>query len=231
MTSDSTPTRKERPKARRPLVMSLFQTMVRWFFRILLTLLYRIRVHGLENFPDHDGLLVCTNHQSFLDPLIMGVICPRPVNYLGRKTLFKFPLIAWFLRWNDTIPIDREATGIGGMKETLRRIKRGESVVMFPEGTRSVDGELQPMMSGFCAVAKRTKATLMPIGFEGAFQAYPKNMKIPRPGRIHAVMGKPIPFTEYGELDDQSITDLLEDRVRDCFNEARLRRRRSKWVG
>lgn len=182
---------------------------------------YRIRVYGLKNYPEHDGLLVCSNHQSFLDPLILGVICPRPVNYLGRKSLFKFAPIGWFLKWNDTIAIDRDNTGIGGMKETLRRIKRGESVVLFPEGTRTPDGELRPMMSGFCAVAKRSKSTLMPVAFDGAYQAYPRSRKFPLPGRLHAVMGEPIPYEEYGELTDQETTALLESRIRECFGKAR----------
>ena len=209
-------------KLRRPLLMHVGQIGVRWFFRISLMLFYRIRVHELKNYPDHDGLLVCSNHQSFLDPLILGVVCPRPVNYLGRKSLFKFPPLAWFLHWNDTIAIDREATGIGGMKETLRRIKRGESVVMFPEGTRTENGELNAMMPGFCAVAKRAKATLMPIGFDGAYQAYPRDRKLPKPGRIHVVMGQPISFDEYVSLTDQETTDLLESRIRDCFEKARI---------
>ena len=170
-------------KRRRPLLIETGQGVVRWFFRISLTLLYRIRVYGLGNYPDHDGLLVCSNHQSFLDPLILGVVCPRPVNYLGRKSLFKLGPMAWFLTWNDTIAIDRSATGIGGMKETLRRIKRGESVVMFPEGTRTSDGEFHKLMPGFCAVAKRSRSTLMPIGFDGAFRAYPRDRKFPLPGR------------------------------------------------
>lgn len=208
--------------------MQFGQASIRWFFRVSLTLLYRIRVYGLENYPDHDGLLVCSNHQSYLDPLILGVVCPRPVNYLGRKSLFKFAPLAWFLNWNDTIPIDREATGIGGLKETLRRIKRGESVVMFPEGTRCDDGEFKSLMPGFCVVAKRSKSTLMPIGFDGAFQAYSRTDKIPRPGRIHAVMGKPIPFSEYESLSDQETTDLLEARIRECFEQAREHWNRSR---
>ncbi len=187
------------------------------------TVFYRVRVYGLENYPSNDGLLVCSNHQSFLDPLILGVVCPRPVNYLGRKTLFRFPPLGWFLSWNDTIPIDRKATGIGGMKETLRRLKRGESVVLFPEGTRTADGELQAFMPGFCSVAKRAKSTLMPIGFDGAYQAYSRKAKFPMPGRILAVMGQPIPYEEYEPLTDQETTELLEQRIRDCFADARRR--------
>lgn len=215
-------------KRRRPLYIAISQTLVRLFFGILFMLFYRFRVHGLENYPAHDGLLVCMNHQSNLDPVIAGITVPRPTNYLGKKSLFEIASLAWFLKLNDTIAIDRDASGIGGMKETLRRIKRGESVVMFPEGTRTPDGEFHRLKQGFCAVAKRTKSTLMPIGFDGAFQSYPRNQKLPRPGRIHAVIGKPIPFEEYEPLTDQETTDLLETRIRDCFNEARVRRQRSR---
>ena len=208
-------------KRRRPVFIQICQSIVRWFFRISLTLFYRIRVHGLENYPDEDRLLICSNHQSFLDPLILGVVCPRPVNYLARKTLFKFSPLGWFLNWNDTIPIDRDATGIGGMKETLRKLKRGESVVMFPEGTRCDDGEFHELMLGFCPLAKRSKGTLMPIGFDGAFQAYPRSARVPKPGRIHVVMGKPIFYEQYRTLSDQEIANLVESRIRDCFEEAR----------
>lgn len=193
-----------------------------------MTLIYRIRVYGLEGFPKDDGLLICSNHQSYLDPLILGVVCPRPVNYLGRKSLFRFRPLGWFLGWNDTIPIDREAIGIGGLKETMRRIKRGESVVMFPEGTRTHDGEVHSLMPGFCAVAKRSKATLVPIGFDGAFQAFPRDRKFPMPGRIHVVMGKPVLFEEYESLTDQETTDLLASRISACFEQAREHWRRSQ---
>lgn len=210
-------------KRRRPLGITIGQHIVRWFFRLLLTLMYRIRVHGLENYPDDDRLLICANHQSFLDPIVLGVVCPRPVNYLARQTLFKFKPLATFLTFNDSIPIDRDASGIAGIKETLRRLKRDEAVVMFPEGTRSRDGQLQPLMPGFCLLAKKTKATLMPVGLDGCFQAYAPDQKLPRPGKIHAVMGKPIPYEEYADLSDEETAALLESRIRDCFEEARRR--------
>ena len=226
---NSDPQSRQRTHIRPPLI-AFGQFLVRWFFRTLLTLMYQIRVHGLENYPETDGMLVCSNHQSFLDALILGVICPRPINYLGRKSLFKSRLLGWFMNWNDTIPIDRDGAGIGGMKETMRRIKRGETVAMFPEGTRSRDGEFHSIMLGFCAIAKRRKSTLMPIGFGGAFQAYPRSAIFPRPGRIQAVMGKPIRFEEYANLSDQQTADLLESRMRKCFDEARHRWNRSRWI-
>lgn len=207
----------------------MVQSMVRWFFRLLFTMFYRVRVHGLENYPDNevkpenDRLLVCSNHQSFLDPIVLGVVCPRPVNYLARKTLYRFKPLAVFLNFNDSIPIDLESTGLAGVKETLRRLKRNEAVVMFPEGTRSRDGEMQPLMPGFCLLAKRSKATLMPVGLSGCFDAYPPQALIPRPGVIHAVLGSPIPFEEYGHLSDEETTALLAARINECFTEAKRR--------
>lgn len=182
---------------------------------------YRVRTHRLENFPSTGSLLICCNHQSYFDPLVLGITCPRPVNYLGRKSLLRFPIFGWFLRFNDTIPIDRDAHAFSGMKETLRRLKRGESVVMFPEGTRSPDGEFKPLKLGFCALVRRSKSSLMPVGIDGAYQAYPRGQKIPRLGKIHVVFGEPIPFEVYNPLTDQEMADLLEERIRKCFDEAR----------
>jgi 1-acyl-sn-glycerol-3-phosphate acyltransferase len=182
---------------------------------------YRVRVHGLKNFPAKGSLLICSNHQSFFDPLVLGITCPRPVNYLARKNLLRFPVFGWFLRFNDTIPIDRDAHAFSGMKETLRRLKRGESVVMFPEGTRSIDGEFKPLKLGFCALARRSKSSLMPIGIDGAYQAYPRGKALPRLGQIHVVMGKPIPYQQYHHLTDQEMADLLESRIQTCFEIAR----------
>ena len=201
------------------------QDVVRWFFRIYLLLFYRIRIHGLENYPDVDGALVCANHQSNLDALVMGVSCPRPANYLAKATLFEWAPLAWFVRFNDAIPIDRKGTGIGGMKETLRRLKRGESVVIYPEGARSLDGELQPLMKGFCSLARRTSASLVPVGIEGTFDALPPKSKLPRPGRIHIVFGPAILAEEYQDLNDDQMTELLRQQIANCFAEARRRYR------
>ena len=183
--------------------------------------LYRIRVHGLENYPAYDGALICANHQSNLDPLVIGVSCLRPVNFLAKQSLFRPGLGGWFIRANDAIPIDRAGAGIAGMKETLRRLKKSESVAIFPEGARSLDGELQDLKQGFCALARRTSATLVPVGIEGTFNALPPDCIIPRLGRIHLVFGPVIEADEYEDLDDNELTELLQQRIADCFAVAR----------
>ena len=193
-------------------------------------LVFNIRVHGVKHYPAREGLLVCANHQSYLDPMLLGVVCPRPINYLARKTLFRKKPMNWFLTWNDAIPIDLDSSGIGGMKEMMRRLKRDETVLMFPEGTRTTDGQLQPLMLGFCQIARRTKALLVPVGFDGAFDAMPRNRNIPLPKRIHAVIGEPIFFKEYEGLTDEQLGELLFARINLCVEDARKRCQKKTWI-
>jgi 1-acyl-sn-glycerol-3-phosphate acyltransferase len=196
------------------------QSMVRWFFRISM-LPFRLRIDGMHRYPRNGPLLVCSNHQSNLDPLILGCACPRPVNYLAKKQLFSFPPMGWFLRWNDAIELDRKK-GLGGIKETLKRLKRNESVVMFPEGTRSKDGELLPVKSGFCTLVKKTKVPVMPVAIEGAWDALPSSSPIPNFGAtLQVVFGEAIGPEEYAELSDDELTALLEQRIHECFAKAR----------
>ncbi len=208
-------------KTRRSPPIRIAQVFVRWFFRISM-LVFRLRVSGVEKYPRLGPLLVCSNHQSNLDPLILGCVCPRPINYLGKDSLFTFPPLGWFLRWNDVIPLDREGTGLAGIKETLKRLKKKESVLMFPEGTRSTDGELQTVKRGFCTLAKKTKVPILPVGLAGAFEALPRHTPLPNfKTSIEVVIGDAIQPDEYLKLSDDELTALLQQRIAECFAEAR----------
>jgi 1-acyl-sn-glycerol-3-phosphate acyltransferase len=198
-----------------------------------MTLLYRVRVYGLENYPETGSILICCNHQSFLDPIILGVSCPRPLNYLARKTLFRFWPLRLFLELNDAIPIDRESVGLAGIKESLRRLKRGETVLMFPEGTRTIDGELLPFKPGFDVLARRSKSILLPVALDGCYQAYPREAKLPRLGRVTVVIGEPIAFQDYQHLAPAETKQLMEQRMAECFATAKSKRKERQriWSG
>ena len=128
-------------------------------------------------FPKKNGMIIISNHQSNLDPIVVGCIMPRRMNFLAKESLFDIFPLGWFLRQVDTIPIDREGMGVSGMKETLRRLKRNESILIFPEGTRSRDGEMVPLKPGFVALAKRVKLPMVPIGIDGTFTSWPPGKK------------------------------------------------------
>ncbi len=216
---------KSKSLRRRSLPVATAQGVVRWFFRISMVLGVKVRVHGLDNFPEVSPaggpMLICTNHQSNLDPLVMGVVCPFPINYLAKKSLFKFAPLRWFLTWNDSIALDRTA-GVVGIKETLRRLKKGESVLIFPEGSRSRDGKLQPVKQGFCTIAKRTRVPVLPVAIAGTFDACPPN-HWPRFGNVHVVIGQAIEFEQYKDWSDEVLASEVEKRIADLFIEAQRR--------
>jgi 1-acyl-sn-glycerol-3-phosphate acyltransferase len=121
----------------------------------------------------------------------------------------------------DAIPIDREGGGLAGLKETLRRLKAGELVLIFPEGTRTHDGEVAALKPGFIAVARRSRVPLIPVGIDGAFQAWPRTAKLPRLGRIAIVIGPAITPEEAAALSDAELLAQLELRILTCHSLAR----------
>jgi 1-acyl-sn-glycerol-3-phosphate acyltransferase len=185
---------------------------------------FQARCWGRENYPATGGALICANHQSFLDPMLIGNSSSRPMNYLARKTLFHFAPLGWLLDFVNTIPVEREGFGVGGIRETLKRLKRGEMVLLFPEGTRSPDGEIQHFKQGFATLARRSRVALVPVGVDGAYDAWPRSERFPQLGRVRVVVGKPLAPELVETLDDRELMDELKQRIIDCIAEARERK-------
>lgn len=189
---------------------------------------FSLRAIGRENWPATGGGLICANHQSHFDPPLIGLTCSRRMNYLARDTLFRVPGLKQLIAFLDAIPIDREGGGLAGLKETLRRLKAGELVLIFPEGTRTHDGEVAPLKPGFIAVARRSRVPLIPVGLDGAYQSWPRTAWFPQPGRIGIVIGEPISPELVAELNDEDLLAELEQRILTCHAQAReLRESRS----
>jgi 1-acyl-sn-glycerol-3-phosphate acyltransferase len=188
---------------------------------------FKIRCRGRDLVPKEGPALVLSNHQSNFDPVLIGLACDRRLNYLARETLFKFAPFRWLINSLDAIPIDREGMGLGGLKETLKRLKREEMVLIFPEGTRTHDGEVARLKPGFCALAKRANAPLVPVAVDGAYQAWPRRQKLPGVSVIHIVFGPPIWPAEIERLDDRALVAEVERRIRDCHRQAREGRLRA----
>jgi len=187
-------------------------------------LAFRARYSGRENIPAEGGVLIVSNHQSHLDPPLIGIGCPRRMNYLARETLFRFAPFRWLILSVDAIPIDREGIGLGGIKESLKRLKRGEMVLIFPEGTRTADGEIAPFRPGFTVLAARSGAAILPVAIDGAYQAWPRRRKFPRLGRIRVHFGKPIPHEAIAGRDERELLAEVESRVRACHAKIRFSR-------
>ncbi len=211
----------------RPWNYRLEYFLLRYVLRIMFVVCSRYRCLDRHKLPDEGAVLVCCNHQSFLDPPLVGSAFNRRLNFLARKTLFRNPLFGRIIASLDAIPLEQHGLGMAGLKESLRRLKRGESVVIFPEGTRSRDGEVQKLQPGFCVLARRSAVTVLPMGLDGAFDAWPRWSPLPRPGVIQLAVGDPIPPDVVSQLDDAALTAEVERRIRECHLRAREARLRS----
>lgn len=211
----------------RSLASRLWYFYMRYFCRIVALSLYRIRVVGHEHVPTTGGALVVANHQCFLDPVFVGLCVERRMNFLARDTLFTFSPLGRLIASLDAIPIDREGTGLAGLKETLRRLKRGELVLIFPEGTRSPDGSLQPLKPGFTTVARRSGVPIVPVAIDGGFEAWPRDRAWPWFAPIQVEIGRPILLSEMTDVDERALLDIVSQRMQACFDRARAARARS----
>ena len=206
----------------RSLLSRLWYESMRFLFQMVGVVGYKVHYSGQHNIPPEGGVLVVSNHQSHFDPPLVGMGCRRRMNYLARQSLFGFAPFRWICRSLDAIPIDLEGIGLSGFKESLRRLKRGGMLLMFPEGTRTDDGEVGKFMPGFTALAARSKAAILPVAIEGAFAAWPKGRKFPRLGTIHVHYGPPILPGQIEDYDAGELVAEVHRRVCDC--QARLRR-------
>jgi len=177
------------------------------------------RATGHRNVPASGGVLLVCNHVSFLDVIFLGIPLRRPLNYVARSTLF-VPVLGWLIRSLGGFPIQREGIGASGMKETMRRLRAGGIVALFPEGTRSRDGQLGPLKPGIAALAARVGVPVVPAGLAGMFDIWPRSrlLPVPHPVRIH--YGPPILPDELAGLDTESITALIRARMRESQGEA-----------
>lgn len=186
--------------------------------KIIAYVFFSYRVIHRERLPEEGPLILAVNHQSFFDPPLAGICSHRGVYYLARKTLLKWPFFGPLFPAMNVIPVDRDGNDMAALKAVIRVIKQGNGVVLFPEGTRSKDGHLQPAQAGIGFVIAKTGAPVVPMRIFGSFEAFPKNAKFPRPTPVTTVIGHPIHFTPEDIPDHSRETyQKLSDRVMDAI--------------
>ena len=153
-------------------------------------LFHRIQVEGRENVPT-GGCLIVSNHVSFMDPTTVGWGCAREIYFLGRKSLFKPPFWNWFLPMVNVLPIDRDGHDIAGLRRIIKMLKDGHAVLLFPEGTRSPDGTIQPAEPGAGLVALKAGVPILPVRLFGTYESLSRHMKRLQFHPIRIVIGKP----------------------------------------
>jgi len=172
-----------------------FAYYVFWcLFRVLFAAYFRWRIHNPERVPMAGPVIMAANHTSFLDPPLVGAALKRPLNYLARDTLFPVPIVGWLLRRWKVVPVDRDGGGAAGLRAIFDRLLQGGAILLFPEGTRSNDGQLQAARSGIGLVIIKSDAPVVPVRIFGTYEAFGRHTRFPHPRRVEVKFGVPMDF-------------------------------------
>jgi 1-acyl-sn-glycerol-3-phosphate acyltransferase len=163
-------------------------------FRVFFRFYCRWHVAGTEHVPASGPAILAANHCSFLDPPLVGAALTRTISYLARENLFRFPVFGSVLRAWDVVPVDRDGGSPAGLKAIMEHLRANRAVVLFPEGTRSPQGLLQPARSGIGLLVIKSSAPVVPIHIRGTFQAFSRGMYFPRPHPVSIRFGAPLDF-------------------------------------
>lgn len=196
---------------------------------------YSLRIFGKKNVPQRGGLLVISNHQSYLDPPMVGLALWRPIHYVARRTLFRSRLFALLIHSFGAVPIDQNTSGADGIKRALRLLRAGKAVLLFPEGARTPDGRIQPLKPGIVALLRRAKAPVLPVGIAGAFDVWPIHQPVPRlaplirsdRSGIVLVVGKPIDSATLRHFLPHQIITVLQQELQKVQGQAEALRRQA----
>ena len=181
--------------------------------KVVAKLGFRLRIYGRENLIEDGPAILASNHASYLDPPLVGVSCRKDVYFLARKSLFERPVIGPLIAQLNTVPVDRDRGDVGAVRAMIKLLKSGNRVLVFPEGTRSKDGNLQPARAGVGLLIAKSLVPVVPVRVFGSYAALPRSGGI-RFVPITVVIGKPLFFTKQDlGTDERAAYQVLSDRV------------------
>lgn len=160
--------------------------------QVLFVSLFRVRSFGWDNIPKSGGAILASNHQSYLDPALIAAVARREIHFMARDSLFEIPLFGALIRSLNAFPVKRDVVDRETIRKAIRIIAAGGLVVIFPEGTRHDSGALGEMMSGVAFVSKRAGCPIIPVGIQGACEAWPIRYRLPHLAPIRIGFGRPI---------------------------------------
>ncbi|WP_026563941.1 lysophospholipid acyltransferase family protein [Bacillus sp. UNC41MFS5] len=168
--------------------------------------LYRVEAIGLEHFPKEGGVLLCANHIHNFDPIIVGIMAPRPVHYMAKEELFSVPVLGNIVRKCNAFPVKRGFNDREALRTGLKILKDGHVFGLFPEGTRSKTGELGKGLSGAGFFALRSQASVVPCAIIGPYRSFRK---------LKVVYGEPIDLEEMRKekASAEQVTEFIMSKI------------------
>ena len=157
----------------------MFYSIVRAIAWIILKIFWRMEIIGIENLPESGGLIIASNHVSYLDPAVLAASVNRKIYFIAKKEIFKNTFISFILKNVNAFPVDRKNIDIIAFKKAINILREEKVLGIFPEGTRSSNGELQELKLGAIKIALKTGIPILPVGISGTHEIYPRGIKFP----------------------------------------------------
>ena len=223
----------ELPQDTRITAPRFYENVRNWYrftrstVRNIFRLIYTVKVYGRDNIPETGPVLLVCNHQSFLDPMLIPASIAREVNFMARDTLFKNPIFGRLISSLSAFPVARGQADVTSIKQIIEKLKQDKVVLLFPEGTRTTDGRITKVKSGFDLIARRGKAFAVPVVIEGAFEAWPRNRKLPGTGHHISIMfGKPVSPQQAKDMPRDQLVHWINNELRRMQNQLRQKMNR-----
>ena len=227
-TDTEKPSASEVPAVKRSRGYCIAYPLLKPLLSMFLMLLFAVRGHHVERAVRQPYYILLSNHQSYPDPIFIGMVSPRPLHFMARDNLFR-PGLKQLIATLGAYPVTRGRRDERAFRHTEGLLASRESVVIFGEGTRTPHGEIQPLRGGIEILARRTGAPIVPMALDGAYQMAPRtrSMKHLRAEAVHVVVGEPIVAEEYLAWPQRRIPEHLRPRLQELLDEARRRRERA----
>src|SRR3954467_3844124 len=192
--------------------------------KLIAKVCFSFKAYHRERIPKEGGFILAMNHQSYLDPPLAGICCDREIYFLARKSLTKWPILGPLFPAMNVVPVDQERADMSALKAVIKLVRAGQGTIIFPEGSRTLDGGMLPAQPGLGLVIAKTLAPVIPMRIFGAHEAFPRGQKKIRFHPITVVVGEPMRFTA-ADLHDkgrdlyQRLSEQVMARIAELTNE------------
>ncbi|MDB5324765.1 MAG: plsC [Phycisphaerales bacterium] len=164
----------------------------------VLRVMFDQKNYGLENIPTEGGVLVVSNHVSYLDPAIIAAISPRQFAFLADSGLWTFKPFGWSISRLNAFPVTQGKGDVGAMKKTIALLNDGWALTVFPEGMRTLTGKMMPVQAGAALIIRRTNVPVVPAYIWGGYHVWPKHNLLPRRGHVKVIFRPAMDMSKLG---------------------------------
>lgn len=209
-------------KINRDKAVSISQAIVRWIFRLFLTIVGAdITVDGLENLPEDEAVLFVGNHRSYFDILVTCIYIKSGVGYVAKKEMEKIPLLNFWMRNINCLFLNRTdiKEGLKTILEGVQLLKDGNSIFIFPEGTRSKEEGMLPFKKGSTKMAEKAKCKIIPVAISGTADIFENNHALlVTPAKVFVSFGEPVDLTQLEKEEKRYLGEYLQNKIQEMLD-------------